>query len=117
MKLSSSEVEAIEAVTHDQSCNALWQAMQNDRLTSSRFDEILKRQKATDSQWLVKDIMKYKGLMKKVPPQIRWGKDSEDRAHKLYIEDRQRYGEDMEVEASGLHLMPDMSLFRWQSTM
>ena len=53
--------------------------------------------------------MGYNGLMKKVPPQIRWGKDNEDRARQCYIENRQQCGEDMVVEASGLHLMPDRS--------
>ena len=51
--------------------------------------------------------MGYNGPIKKVPPQIRWGNDNEDKARKCYIEDRKKYGEDMEVEASGLHLMPD----------
>ena len=110
IKLLSTEVEAIEAATRDQSCNALWQTMRNGRLTSSRFGEILKHRQTTDSQRLVKDIMGYKGPMMKVPPQIRWGKNNKDRAYKLYIEDRQRCGEDMEVEASGLHLMADRSL-------
>ena len=79
MKLSSREVAAIEAATREQSGSALWQAIRNGRLTSSRFGEILKRLQITDSRRLVKDIMGYNGPMKKVPPQIRWGKDNEDR--------------------------------------
>ena len=74
MKLSSSEVEVIEAATRQQSASELWQAMRNGRLTSSRFGEILKRRPTTDSRRLVKDIMGYNGPIKKVPPQIRWGK-------------------------------------------
>jgi len=109
MRLSSGEVAAIEAATREQSGSALWQAIRNGRLTSSRFGEILKRRQTTDSRRLVKDVMGYNGLMKKVPPQIRWGKDNEDRARQCYIKNRQQYGEDMEVEASGLHLMPDRS--------
>ena len=109
MKLSSEEVEAIEAATREQSGSTLWQAMRNSRLTSSRFGEILKRRQTTDSRRLVKDIMGYNEPMKKLPPQIRWGRDNEDRARQCYIENRQQYGEDMEVKASGLHLMPDKS--------
>jgi len=80
MKLSSGEVSAIEAATHEQSGSALWQAIQNGRLTSSRFGEILKCRQTTDSRQLVKNIMGYSGTKKKVPPQIHWGKDNEDRA-------------------------------------
>ena len=109
MKLSCTEVAAIEAATREQSDSALWQAIRNGRLTSSRFSEIVKRRQTTDSRRLVKDIMGYNGPMKKVPLQIRWGKDNEDRARQCYIENRQRCGEDVEVEASGLHLMPDKS--------
>ena len=47
--------------------------------------------------------------MKKVPPQIRWRKGNEDRARQCYIESRKHCGEDVEVEASGLHLIPDKS--------
>ena len=67
MKLSSQEVAAIEAATREQSGSALWQAIRNGRLTSSRFGEILKRRQTTDSRRLVKDIMKYNKPMKKVP--------------------------------------------------
>ena len=108
-QLVCTEVAAIEAATREQSDSALWQVMQSGRLTSSRFGEILKRRQTTDSRQLVKDIMGYNGPMKKVPPQICWGKDIEDRAQQCYIENRQRCGEDMEVEASGLHLMPEKS--------
>ena len=89
MKLSSREVAAIEAATREQSGSALWQAIRNGRLTSSRFGEILKRRQTTDSRRLVKDIMGYNEPMKKVPPQIRWGRDNEDRARQCYIENRQ----------------------------
>ena len=109
MKLSCTEVAGIEAATRVQSNSALWQVMWNGRLTSSRFGEILKCQQTTDSRQLVKDIMGYNGPMKKVPPQIHCWKDNEDRAQQCYIENRQRCGEDMEVEASGLHLMPEKS--------
>ena len=74
MKLPCTEVAAIEAATREQSNSALWQIMRNGRLTSSTFGEILKCQQTTDSRRLVKDIMGYNGPMKKVPPQICWGK-------------------------------------------
>ena len=47
--------------------------------------------------------------MKEVLSQIYWGKDNEDRAWQCYIENRQQYGEDMEAEISGSHIMPDKS--------
>ena len=53
----------------------MWLAIRNGKVTSSTFGEIVKHRQTTDSQWLVKDIMAYNGLMKKVPPQICWGKD------------------------------------------
>ena len=109
MKFSSTEVAAIEAATREQSGSALWQAIRNGRLTSSRFGEILKCRQTTDLRQLVKDIMGYNAPMKKVPPQIGWGKDNEDRTRQCYIENRQQCGEDMEVEVSGLHLMPNRS--------
>ena len=110
MKLPCTEVAAIEAATCEQSDIALWLAVWNGRVISSRFAEIIKCQQTTDSQQLVKDIMGYNGPMKKVPPQkIHWGKHNEDRAQQCYIENGQQCGEDMEVEASSLHLMPDKS--------
>ena len=36
--------------------------------------------------------MGYNEPMKKVPPQIRWGRDNEDRARQCYIENRQQCG-------------------------
>ena len=74
MKLSCTEAAAIEAATHEQFDSALWLAIRNGKVTSSRFGEIVKHRQTTDSRWLVKDIMGYNGPMKKVPPQICWGK-------------------------------------------
>ena len=105
MKLTDDQVSAIDATTCGQSDSELWQALRNGRLTSSRFGEILKRRPTTDSCRLVKDIMGYNGPLKKVPPQIHWGKENEARARHYYIENRQRCGEDMVVKASGLHLL------------
>ena len=51
--------------------------------------------------------MGYGGPMKTLPPQIRWGKEKEERACKRYIENRKDVGELMEVLPSGLHLMPE----------
>ena len=85
MKLSRQEVTEIEGATREQSDSALWRAIRNGRLTSSRFGEILKRRQTTDSRRLVKDIMGYNEPMKKVPSQIRWGRDNEDRARQCYI--------------------------------
>ena len=51
--------------------------------------------------------MAYNKPIKNVPPQIYWGKDNEDRVWQCYIENRQQCGEDIEVEASGFHFMPD----------
>jgi len=59
--------------------------------------------------------MGYNGPMKKVPPQICWGKDNEDRALQCYIKNRQQCEEDMEVEAGGLYLMPDRSFIEASS--
>ena len=83
--------------------------MRNGRLTSSRFGEILKRRPTTDSRRLVRDIMGYNGPLKNIPPQIRWGRENEGKARDCYIKNRQQCGEDMVVEASGLHLLPDKS--------
>ena len=86
MKLSCTEVAEIETATREQSDSVLWLAIQNGRVTSSRFAKILKRRQTADSPWQVKDIMGYNGPMKKV---IRWGKDNEDRTRQCYIENRQ----------------------------
>ena len=75
MKLSCTEAAAIEAAIYEQSDSALWLAIRNGKVTSSRFGEIVKHQQTTDSRWLVKDVMGYNGPIKKVPPQICWGKD------------------------------------------
>ena len=74
LTLSYNEVEAIEGATCGQADNDLWFALRNGRLTSSRFGEILHRRQSTDSRRLVKDIMGYGGRMKRVPPQIHWGR-------------------------------------------
>ena len=68
MKLSCIEVAAIEVATCKQSDSALWLAIRNGRVTSSRFAKILKHRQATDSRRLVKDIMRYNGPIKKAPP-------------------------------------------------
>ena len=109
MKLTDDQVSAIDAATCEQSDSELWQALRNGRLTSSRFGEILKRRPTTDSCRLVKDIMGYNGPLKKIPPQIRWGRENEAKARHCYIENRRQCGEDMVVEASGLHLLPNKS--------
>ena len=78
----------------------------NGRLKSSKFGEILRRRPSTDSRHLVQDIGR---PMQHVPPQIRWGKQNEDKARQLYIENRKAVGEIMQVTCCGLHLMPEKS--------
>ena len=107
LKLSYAEVQAIEAATHGQTDNDLWLALHNGRLTSSRFGEIIHRRQSTNPRRLVKDIMGYGGQMQHMPPQIRWGRENEDAARKCYIANRKACGEDMIVELTGLHLMPE----------
>jgi len=109
MKLPFEKVAEIEAATRGQADSELWQLMRNGRLTSSRFNEILKRRPTTDPRRLIRDIMGYNGPLKKVPPQIRWGRENEERARRCYTEYRRQCGEDMIVEASGLHLLPEKS--------
>ena len=77
MKLTDDQVSAIDAATCEQSDSELWQALRNGSLTSSRFGEILKRRPTTDSCRLIKDIMGYNGPLKKIPPQIRWGREND----------------------------------------
>ena len=70
MKISYSQVTALEAATRAQSESELWVMLHNGRLTSSRFGEILKRQATTDSTRLVIDIMGYNGPLEHLPPAI-----------------------------------------------
>ena len=107
MKLSPDEVARIEAATRDQSECELWFALRNGRITSSKFGENFNRQDSTDPKRLVRDLMGYGGPLKNLPPQMRWGRENEDKAQKYYIEDRQAAGEMMTVAPSGLHLMPE----------
>ena len=113
MKLSQSEVASIGFATCGQATNKLWFALHNGRITSSRFGEILHRKSSTDPQRLVKDIMGYgKGKAKHLAPQMRWGRDNESVALKCYLDDRQKEGEAMFFESTGLHLLPDKSYRR-----
>ena len=107
LTLTYDEVEAIEAATRGQAGNDLWLALHNGRLTSSRFGEIMHRHQSTDPRRLIKDIMGYGGQMQHVPPQIRWGRENEDAARKCYIAYRKTCGEDLFVESTGLHLLPE----------
>ena len=107
--LSQSEVEAIEAATRGQTESTLWYALHNGRLTSSRFGEILHRRSTTNPRRVVRDIMGYGGHSRGMPPQMRWGKDNESTARKLYLENRKSCGEEMIFEPSGLHLLPEKS--------
>lgn len=107
MKLLQDEVAMIEEATQGQSDNELWFAIRNGRLTSSKFGEILHRRESTDPRRLVRDIMGYAPPMKRLPPQIRWGLENEDKARRCYIENRRVAGETMIVKQSGLHLMPE----------
>lgn len=109
MKLSYSHAAALEAATRAQSASELWVVLHNGRLTSSRFGEILKRRATTDPTRLVIDIMGYSGPLEHLPPAIRWGKENEAKARLCYLEDRQAAGEDMIVQPTGLHLLPDKS--------
>lgn len=71
-----SEVEAIEVyiATRGQTESALWYALHNGRLTSSRFGEILHQRSTTNPRRLVRDIMGYGGHSRGAPPQIHWGR-------------------------------------------
>ena len=71
MKVTDDQVSAVDAATCGQSDSEVWQALRNGRLTSSRFGEILKCRPTTDSCRLVKDIMGYNGLLKKIQYHLR----------------------------------------------
>ena len=88
MKLSYSQVAALEAATRAQSKSELWVILHNGRLTSSRFGEILRRRVTTDPTRLILDIMGYNGPLEHLPPAIRWGRESEAKARKCYLEGR-----------------------------
>lgn len=107
MKLSLTEVNDIEFATRGQTDNQLWLALHNGQIISSRFEEILHRRQSTNPRRLVKDIMGYGEKMKCLPPQMRWGKDSEPTAIKCYLESRQKNGEAISFEPTGLHLLPE----------
>lgn len=109
MKLSYSQVAALEAATLAQSKSELWVMLHNGRLTSSRFGEILRRRVTTDPTRLIIDIMGYNGPLEHLPPAIRWGRENEAKARKCYLEGRQAVGEDMVVQPTGLHLLPEKS--------
>ena len=109
VKLTQDVIDKIEIATRKQSESELWHALHNGRLTSSKFGEILRRRPSTDSRRLVRDIMGYGRPMQHVPPQIRWGKQNEDKARQRYIENRKAVGEIMQVTCCGLHLMPEKS--------
>ena len=109
MKITQDIVDIIEIATRKQSESELWHTLHNGRLTSSRFGEILCRRPSTDSRCLVRDIVGYGKPMQHVPPQIRWGKQNEDKARQLYIENRKAVGEIMQVTCCSLRLMPDKS--------
>ena len=47
--------------------------------------------------------------MQHVPPQIRWGKQNEDKACQPYIENSEALGEITQVTCCGLHLMSEKS--------
>ena len=70
MKLPLDVIQEIEAATHGQSASELWYSMQNGRLTSSRFGEILHRRSSTNPRRLVRDIMGYGGPIKCLTPAI-----------------------------------------------
>ena len=94
MKLSHSEVTAIEATTRAQSESKLW---------------ILRQCVTTDSTRLVTDIMGYNGPLRHLPPALRWGQQNEIKARQCYVMNRQAFKEDMIVEPTGLHLLPGKS--------
>ena len=97
MKITQEIVDTIEIATHEQSESELWHALHNGRLTSSKFGKILRCRPSTDSRRLVRDIMGYGKPMQ------------HDKAHQLYIENRNAVGEVMQVTCCGLHLMPEKS--------
>lgn len=103
MMFSQSEANSIEIATRGQASSKLWMALHNGRITSSRFGEILHRKESTNPQNLVKIIMGYgKHQTKHIPPQVQWGQDNEPVACKCYLKNRQRAGEIMLFEPTGL---------------
>ena len=69
--LLQGDVAAVEEATRGQTDSALWYALHNGRLTSSRFGEILHRRSTTNPRQLVRDITGYGGYARGMPPQIR----------------------------------------------
>ena len=108
--ISHDAVKNIEIATYGQADNNLWFALCNGRLTSSRFGEIMHHCESTNSRRLVKDIMGYGEQMQHVAPQIRWDQNNEEVAHKHYVENwKANNGEHMNVEQTGLYLLPEKS--------
>ena len=79
--------------------NKLWVVLHNDRITNSRFGEILHKRASTDPQRLVTNITGYgkSDNDKHLAPALRWGKDNEPIALKYYLEYQQKLGEPMHV--------------------
>ena len=101
-------ISAIEQNTRKQASSTLWLALHNGRMTCSRFGEILRRKEYTDPAVLVKSFM---GYQKKCfsTPAMKWGRDNEEKAHKMYIQEREAVGEKMSVWETGPTLCPKMS--------
>ena len=77
MKLPLDVVQKIEAATRGQSASKPWYAMQNGRLTSSRYKEILHQRSSINSWRLVKDMVGYGGPAKNLSPAMQCGKDND----------------------------------------
>ena len=107
MALDNDIVVDIEKSTQTQADSKLWLALHNGRITSSRFGKILRRKDTTDPSVLVKSLMGYKREIV-CTAAMKWGKDNEDRAWQMYIQDRAEAGEIMSVWETGLTLCPSM---------
>ena len=107
MALDNDTVVDIEKSTRTQADNKLWLALHNGRLTSSQFGEILRRKDTTDPSVSVKSLMGYKREIV-CTAAMKWGKDNEDHARQMYIQDSAEAGEIMSVRETGLTLCPSV---------
>lgn len=105
--LDITEAQAIEteAQTVDQANSPLWHQKRKNRLTASKFGEVLNR-KSLPSQAFVKNLFSQRNLSN--VSSIAYGSSKEDIARQLYIKKmKSRLQHDITVYSSGLLINPN----------
>ncbi|XP_045214744.1 uncharacterized protein LOC123564895 [Mercenaria mercenaria] len=114
LDVTKARSEEIEQITIDQSQNKLWHEMRKNRLTASKFGDVINR-KSEPSEAFVKNLFTCKDLSS--VKSISHGRDKEDTARKLYTKKmKNNCKHNVSVFRTGLLINPSVLILELPQT-